>query len=128
MTTSHVGSDYKLIPEMGTLRSTDYLFAFVAGPLTITAAPLTIKANDTSQPFGSQPVLSASFIGLVNGDTAGHLPAPAVLSTTATSASLPGIYPITSPAPAPRITPSRLSAAPSRSSNRPRSRRSRGRS
>ena len=58
-------------------------------------APLKIKANDTSQPLGTTPSLSASYIGLVNGDTAASLTAPAVLSTTATSASLPGTYPIT---------------------------------
>jgi len=57
--------------------------------------PLTIEANDTSQPFGTTPSLSASYIGLVNGNTAASLTAPAVLSTTATGASLPGTYPIT---------------------------------
>ena len=36
-----------------------------------------------------------SFIGLVNGDTAASLTAPAVLSTTATGTSPPGTYPIT---------------------------------
>ena len=52
-------------------------------------------ANNTSQPFGTTPSLSASFIGLVNGDTAASLTAPAVLSTTATGTSPPGTYPIT---------------------------------
>jgi hypothetical protein len=52
-------------------------------------------ANNTSQPFGTTPSLSASFIGLVNGDTAASLAAPPVLSTTATGTSLPGTYPIT---------------------------------
>lgn len=52
-------------------------------------------ANNTSQPFGTTPSLSAGYIGLVNGDTAASLTTPAVLSTTATGTSLPGTYPIT---------------------------------
>ena len=63
--------------------------------LTVAAKALTITANNTSQPFGTTPSLSASFIGLVNGDTAASLTAPAVLSTTATGTSPPGTYPIT---------------------------------
>ena len=93
--TSHVGNTYEIVAGIGTLQSADYLFSFVPNTLTITPAPLTIMANNTSQPFGTKPSLSASFIGLVNGDTAASLAAPAVLSTTATGTSLPGTYPIT---------------------------------
>ncbi|HKM55156.1 MAG TPA: MBG domain-containing protein, partial [Isosphaeraceae bacterium] len=93
--TSHVGNTYEVVAGIGTLQSGDYLFSFIPGTLTITPAPLTIMANNTSQPFGTTPSLSASYIGLVNGDTAASLAAPAVLSTTATGTSLPGTYPIT---------------------------------
>ena len=93
-TTSHVGT-YNVVAGISSLQSGDYLFSFMPGTLTITPAPLTIMANNTSQPFGTTPSLSASFIGLVNGDTAASLAAPAVLSTTATGTSLPGTYPIT---------------------------------
>ena len=93
--TSHVGNTYEVVAGIGSLQSADYLFSFIPGTLTITPAPLTIMANNTSQPFGTTPSLSASFIGLVNGDTAASLTAPAVLSTTATGTSLPGTYPIT---------------------------------
>ena len=48
-----------------------------------------------SQAYGTTPDLSATYIGLVNGDTAASLSSPAVLATTATSTSLPGTYPIT---------------------------------
>ena len=92
--TSHVGT-YNVVAGIGSLQSGDYLFSFVPNTLTITPVPLTIEANATSQPFGTKPSLSASFIGLVNGDTAASLTAPAVLSTTATGTSPPGTYPIT---------------------------------
>ena len=93
--TSHVGNTYEVVAGIGSLQSADYLFSFMPGTLTITPAPLTIMANNTSQPFGTTPSLSASYIGLVNGDTAASLTTPAVLSTTATGTSLPGTYPIT---------------------------------
>ena len=92
--TSHVGT-YNVVAGIGSLQSGDYLFSFVPNTLTITPVPLTIEANATSQPFGTKPSLSASFIGLVNGDTAASLTAPGVLSTTATGTSPPGTYPIT---------------------------------
>jgi hypothetical protein len=90
-----VGNSYQIIPSIGTLQSADYLFSFRNGTLTITPAPLTIEANNTSQVLGTTPSLSASYIGLVNGDTAASLTTPAVVSTTATANSLPGAYPIT---------------------------------
>ena len=93
--TSHVGNNYEIVPSTGTLQSANYLFSFVPGTLTITPASLTIMANNTSQPFGTQPSLSASYIGLVNGDTAASLTVPPGLSTTANVNSLPGTYPIT---------------------------------
>ena len=91
--TSHVGT-YNVVAGIGSLQSGDYLFSFVPNTLTITPVPLTIEANATSQPFGTTPSLSASYIGLVSGDTAASLTTPAVLSTTATAATLPGTYPI----------------------------------
>jgi hypothetical protein len=81
----------------------DYAITNVAGTLTVTPAPLTITANDTSMPYGasSLPSLTWTPSGLVNGDT------PSVVtgvtcSTTATayngsagSGSHAGSYPIT---------------------------------
>ena len=92
-----VGID-PIVPSAATgsgLDNGNYTIVYVNGWLTVNPAPLTIMANNTSQPFGSTPSLSASYIGLVNGDTAASLAAPAVLSTTATGTSLPGTYPIT---------------------------------
>jgi hypothetical protein len=93
LSTSPVGT-YTIFPGIGTLRSSNYLFSFVPSTYTVTPAPLLIIANDVSQPFGSTPVLSASYIGLESGDTAASLTVPPVLSTTATINSLPGNYPI----------------------------------
>ncbi len=93
-TTSPVGT-YTIVPGTGTLKSANYLFAFVSGVYTITPASLLIEANDISQPFGSTPALSASYIGLESGDTAASLIVPPALSTPATINSLPGNYPIT---------------------------------
>ena len=64
---------------------------------TIAAAPLTLKANNLSMLAGSAvPTLTFTATGLVGTDTTTTafttLP---VLSTTATSASPPGVYPIT---------------------------------
>ncbi len=93
-TTSGVGNSYEIIPNVGSLKSTDYRFSFMPGTLTITPAPLTIKANNISQSFGTKQSLSVSYIGLVNGDTVASLMTKPVLFTTATENSLPGAYPI----------------------------------
>src|SRR5439155_20782263 len=69
---------------------------FVNGTLTIAPAPLTIKADAKSRPAGqSNPPLTATYAGFVNGDTVASLDSPVVLSTTANSTSPAGSYPIT---------------------------------
>ena len=74
----------------------DYTINYVAGLLTVTPAPLTITANNQSIVYGSAPPpLTASYTGLVNGDTAESLTTAPSLSTTATSASAVGSYIIT---------------------------------
>lgn len=57
--------------------------------LVITADDKTINAGDPL------PQLTASYSGFVNGDTAGSLGTPPTLSTTATTGSPAGTYPIT---------------------------------
>ncbi len=80
----------------------DYLgdgsFAFSLGILTqaVAPAPLKITASNASMVYGAPlPALTATYTGLVNGDTPGSLTAPPALSTAATPASAPGSYPIT---------------------------------
>ncbi len=63
---------------------------FVVAP-----AALTIKADDKTMVAGSPlPTLTATYTGFVNGDDPSDLDTPVTLSTTATSASAPGDYPI----------------------------------
>jgi hypothetical protein len=75
----------------GTLAATNYDFPgadLVAGTLTIGAAPLTITADNKTMVYGGPlPALTASFSGLVNGDTSASLTTPPTLHITASAAS-----------------------------------------
>jgi hypothetical protein len=74
----------------------DYFPVYVNGALSITPASLTISADSKSMIYGSPlPALTASYTGLVNGDTAASLTTPATLTTTATTHSHVGNYTIT---------------------------------
>ena len=74
----------------------NYTISYVAGALTIGKAALTVTADNQSSTYGSAlPVLTASYTGFVNGDNAASLTTAPTLSTTATSASPAGSYPIT---------------------------------
>ena len=58
------------------------------GTLDVTPAVLTIRADDLSKPYGADlPTLTASYAGLVNGDTSSSLATQPTLTTTATAAS-----------------------------------------
>jgi hypothetical protein len=90
---SHVGS--YAITESGATDS-DYRIILINGTLTITPAPLIITAEHQSMVISSAlPALTASYAGLVNGDTSGTLTTPPTVSTTVTSASPIGFYVIT---------------------------------
>lgn len=74
----------------------NYTISYVAGTLSVTPAKLTVTANSESILFGTAlPPLTASFTGFVNGDTAAVLSGAPTETTTATSSSAPGSYPIT---------------------------------
>jgi hypothetical protein len=102
LTTSATASSavgvYPIQAAVGTLSAADYSFplaSFIGANLTITKAPLTITADSQSMVAGQAvPPLTASFSGFVNGDTPASLTTPPALSTTATSASPAGSYPI----------------------------------
>ncbi|MCX6395046.1 MAG: MBG domain-containing protein [Propionibacteriales bacterium] len=75
----------------------DYTFDYLAGSATVGKAPLTLTADDKSRTTAeANPALTVTVSGLVNGDTAAvaYSGAPSV-TTTATSTSGPGQYPIT---------------------------------
>jgi hypothetical protein len=74
----------------------NYTITFVNGTLTVTRAPLTITANNTNKVYGAAlPTFTATYSGLVNGDTPASLDHPVILTTTATTGSPVGSYPIT---------------------------------
>ena len=65
--------------------------------IVVNPALLTVTANSFSRPYNTaNPPLTVTYSGFVNGDTSAVLnnTSPSV-STTATTASLPGTYPIT---------------------------------
>ena len=75
--------------------SANYNFTYAASTLTITPAPLNIRADDKFAEEGSPiPPLTASFSGLVNSDTPAAVNPPPVLSTTALQGNPYGDYPI----------------------------------
>ncbi|MCW2768226.1 MAG: hypothetical protein JWO11_4185, partial [Nocardioides sp.] len=94
VTGSPVGS-YQITVTGGT--STNYTLTRPYGSLSVTKAPLTLKADPKSKIQGADnPTLTFSAIGLVNGDTtATALTATPTLSTTAVTGSPVGSYPIT---------------------------------
>ena len=85
------------ITDFGTLAlsNTNYTLSGASGSVNVTAAPLTIRADNQSRAVGAEnPPLTASLIGLTTGDTAGVVTGLA-LSTTAATGSPAGAYPIT---------------------------------
>lgn len=92
---SGVGT-YPIVAALGTLNAKNYDFAFNAGEVTIGKAPLTVvAANSSMTAGGALPGLTYTVKGLVNGDTQTTATSgKANLSTTASSASKAGTYPI----------------------------------
>jgi len=73
----------------------NYNITYTNGKLTITPAALLITANNNTKVYGSDnPVLTASYVGFVNGDTAASLTTPATITTTAVKGSPIGSYEI----------------------------------
>jgi hypothetical protein len=72
----------------------------VSQTLTVSPAPITVTANPASKVQGApNPAFTASVTGFVNGDTAatsGVFSGAPVFSTTATTTSPKGTYPVTS--------------------------------
>jgi hypothetical protein len=90
--TSHVGS-YAITASGAT--DPDYTISYVPGILTVTPAALTITADDKTMTYGGTlPALTASYAGLVNGDTPSSLATPPTLAT-APATSHVGSYAIT---------------------------------
>ena len=75
----------------------NYTFTYVAGSVTVTALPvLTVTSPTVTITQGSTvPTLTPSYSGFVGTDTVASLTARATCTTTATSSSPPGSYPVT---------------------------------
>jgi hypothetical protein len=91
---------YRIGVAVGTLTATNYDFKTTSngmGAVGVYKAPLEITVNDLTMTEGSAvPNLTYTLTGFVNGDTAATaVTGTAILSTTATSSSPPGNYPIT---------------------------------
>ncbi len=73
----------------------NYNISYAPGTLTINQAPLTITANSLNKTYGSaNPTLTASYSGLMNGESSGVVSGLS-LGTTATSSTGVGGYAIT---------------------------------
>ncbi len=85
--TSPVGT-YPITPSG--LSSDNYNIAFVDGTLTVTAAPLTVIANNASRVYGNaNPLFSGTITGIVNSDNI-----MATYDSPALNNSPAGTYPI----------------------------------
>jgi len=74
----------------------NYTITYTPGTMTVQPAALTVTANSESMNYGGPvPALTASYTGFVNGDNASSLTIKPTLTTTATSSSPTGTYPIT---------------------------------
>ncbi|MEO6151232.1 MAG: MBG domain-containing protein [Mucilaginibacter sp.] len=73
--------------------SVNYTFTYVPGKLTVSKAPLTITANNLSKVQGAaNPILTVSYSGFVNGQTAAVLTTLPIATTAATASSPVGSY------------------------------------
>jgi hypothetical protein len=76
--------------------TTDYNTVTVSVTVAVSKATLTVTANNLTLTAGSTiPTLTATITGFVNGDTIAAVTGTASCTTTATSASPAGTYPIT---------------------------------
>jgi hypothetical protein len=74
----------------------NYVFNYEDGTLTVNKAPLTMTANDKTMTYGgTRPTLDAKYEGLMNNETQPVWNNKPEFSTTATSTSKVGTYPIT---------------------------------
>src|SRR5206468_2626435 len=84
---SHVAGSPYAITAAGAV-DPDYTISYVPGTLTVTAAPLTLTADDQTMVYGAAvPTLTVSYNGFINGDTPASLTTQPTASTTATSTS-----------------------------------------
>ena len=95
VTNSPVGG-YTITNSLGNLVATNYAVSLANGTLTVTGAVLTATANNVSRAYGAtNPVLTASYSGFVNGEGTNVISGAPVLTTSAVTNSPVGGYTIT---------------------------------
>jgi Concanavalin A-like lectin/glucanases superfamily/MBG domain (YGX type)/Bacterial Ig-like domain (group 3)/IPT/TIG domain/MBG domain len=73
----------------------NYEPASASATIVVSAAPLSIRANDAAKPFGAPlPLFTASAAGFVNGDSFASLGGVLAFATSATAQSAVGTYPV----------------------------------
>jgi hypothetical protein len=79
--------------------TTDYSSSTTTVQITVSPAVLTVTAANASRAYGAaNPTFTDTIAGYVNGDTSSVVTGAASLTTTATTASPAGTYPITAAA------------------------------
>jgi hypothetical protein len=94
--TSPAGTYPITITSIGTLSAPNYTFFRSSGQVVVHPANLTLAATSYKSTYGQTPPQPAAYTltGFVNGDTSSVVSGAPVLSTTATSSSPVGNYPI----------------------------------
>ena len=95
-TNSPVGA-YNIVPSLSDpgQKLTNYSVTSSNGILTINPTPLLITASNATRAYGqTNPVFSAGFNGFVNNESPSVLQGTLALTTTATTNSHVGLYPI----------------------------------
>jgi putative lipoic acid-binding regulatory protein len=93
-TNSPIGS-YEIVASLGSLSNANYSFGFSNGTLTVTTAALLITADNQSRIYGAtNPVLTVTYNGFVNGEGAGDLGGTPSVTTQADITSSVGNYDI----------------------------------
>ena len=92
---SSPAGSYSLGTELGSLTANNYSFVFKTGTVSIGKAKLTVTANNGTMTAGTTvPALSYTMKGFANGDTQAATSGKATVTTSVTSASGAGTYPI----------------------------------
>jgi sugar lactone lactonase YvrE len=95
-TSASSAGSYPIACATGTLTSQEYTFNCVNGTLTVNPAVIAVKGASLAMTYGaSAPGLTYQLSGLVNGDAASVISGAPVITSSVTSASPAGVYPIT---------------------------------
>ena len=87
---------YEIAIALGSLASTNYSFILTNGTLTVGKAALVVTADSAARLYGAtNPVLTVSYSGFVNGESAEVLAGVPALTVAASSNTPPGNYAIT---------------------------------